>query len=305
LDTLVSQLPDGLDAAVFVVQHMSPENTGEALLARLGRNGNFRCKLAEDGERFERGGLYVAPPDHHLLVEKRTLKITRGARENRYRPAIDTTFRSAAVAHDSHLIGVLLTGMLDDGTAGLAAIQRCGGVTVVQDPDDAEYPDMPANAAKNLGVDHCLPLAQMGALLEKLVDEVPRKPKPIPRDVSAEAKIAERVLTGIQPVDQLGEETPYSCPSCGGPLWEVGGQGESPRFRCHTGHAFTTTALLSGEASKIEESLWVTVRMLEERRHLLLRMSREEKGLWGKRYYADQATRAAANIKRLREMLLA
>lgn len=151
LDSLVGQLAGGLPAALFVVQHMSPQSTGEVLLSHLSRHGGFRCKLAEDGERFQQGSLYVAPPDHHLLVGKRTLKVSRGARENRYRPAIDTTFRSAAVAHDSHLVGVLLTGMLDDGTAGLAAIQRCGGIAVVQDPDDAEYPDMPANAAATWG----------------------------------------------------------------------------------------------------------------------------------------------------------
>lgn len=113
------------------------------------------------------------------------------------------------------------------------------------------------------------------------------------------------MLTAIQPVADLGEQTPYSCPSCGGPLWEVENEDEPPRFRCHTGHAFTATALLAGEASKIEESLWVTLRMLEERRHLLLRLSHKEEGLWGKRYYADQARQAAANIKRVRQMLFA
>lgn len=303
LDVLIGQLPRGLPASLFIVQHMAAGNTGEVLLSHLERHGTFRCTLARDRERFEPGRIYIAPPGHHLLVKKRSLIITQGARENRYRPAIDPLFRSAAVAHGSHVIGVVLTGMLDDGTAGLTAIKRCGGITVVQDPKDAAYPEMPENADQNVDVDHCVPLAEMGTLLEKLVRQKPRKARPIPRDVVAEAKIAERVLTDIQPVDALGDRSPYSCPSCGGPLWEVGTQ--QARFRCHTGHSFTKSALLAGQSEKIEESLWVTLRMLEERRHLTLRMAKKEAGAWGKRYYSDQAKEAAVHIKRIREMLLA
>lgn len=304
LDVLIGQLPAGLPATLFIVQHMSPENTGEALLSRLGRHRTFRCMLGRDRERFERGCIYIAPPDHHMLVKERSLTITQGARENRYRPAVDPMFRSAAVAHGSRVIGVVLTGMLDDGTSGLTAIKRCGGVTVVQDPKDAEYPEMPENADRNLDVDHCVPLAGMGGLLVKLVNGKPRQPKRIPRDVAAEAKIAERVLTGIQPIDSLGERTPYACPACGGPLWEVPEQGK-PRFRCHTGHSFSATSLLDGGTDKLEENLWITLRMLEERLHLLLRMANKDGSGDGQRYYSTQAREANVNIKRLREMLLA
>ncbi|HEY3644355.1 MAG TPA: chemotaxis protein CheB, partial [Gammaproteobacteria bacterium] len=221
LDTLIGQWPAGLPASLFLVQHISPDNTGQALLSRLCRHHAFICGFARDRERIAPRHIYLAPADHHLLVKDGTLSLTRGARENRFRPAVDPLFRSAAVAHGPRVIGVVLTGMLDDGTAGLMAIKRCGGVTVVQDPKDAAYPGMPENALNNVDVDYCVPLAGMGRLLEGLVRAAPRKARSIPRDVRAEAEIAERVVGGIGSVEALGERTPYSCPACGGGLWQV------------------------------------------------------------------------------------
>jgi hypothetical protein len=150
LDTLIGQLPTNLPASIFIVQHLAPENDGGPLLHRLGRHRAFGCKLAKDGESFRLGRIYIAPPDNHLLVKKDRILVTKGARENRSRPGIDPLFRSAAVTHTSSVIGVLLTGMLDDGTAGLMAIKKCGGVTVVQDPKDAAYPGMPQSALNSL-----------------------------------------------------------------------------------------------------------------------------------------------------------
>jgi two-component system chemotaxis response regulator CheB len=154
LDTLIGQFPAGLPASIFIVQHMTPENTGGALLHRLSRHRAFGCKLATNGEAFKPGQIYIAPSDNHLLVKKNRVLVTKGARENRSRPGIDPLFRSAAVTHTSRVIGVVLTGMLDDGTAGLLAIQKCGGITVVQDPKDAAYPGMPQSALNNLKVDY-------------------------------------------------------------------------------------------------------------------------------------------------------
>jgi two-component system, chemotaxis family, protein-glutamate methylesterase/glutaminase len=150
LDVLIGQLPTDLPGSIFIAQHMAPENTGDALLLRLGRHRAFDCRLAMDGESFKPGRIYIAPPDNHLLVKKNKVLVTKGARENRNRPGIDPLFRSAAVTHASRVIGVILTGMLDDGTAGLIAIQKCGGVTVVQDPKDSAYPGMPQSALNNL-----------------------------------------------------------------------------------------------------------------------------------------------------------
>jgi hypothetical protein len=181
LDAVIGQLPPDLPASFFIVQHMAPENTGDALLHRLKKHKAFASKLAVDGETFKKGTIYIAPPDYHLLVKESTVLVTKGARENRYRPGIDPLFRSAAVTHGPSVVGVILTGMLDDGTAGLIAIRRCGGVTVVQDPKDATYPEMPQSAVNNLDVDHCVPAAQLGGLLETLIHRRLGKRKRIPR----------------------------------------------------------------------------------------------------------------------------
>jgi two-component system, chemotaxis family, protein-glutamate methylesterase/glutaminase len=302
LDEVMAGLPANLPASIFLVQHMAPENTGAALVERLGRHKAFGCKLAEDGESFERGKIYIAPPDSHLLVKKAKLLVTKGARENRYRPAIDPLFRSAAVAYGSRVIGVVLTGMLDDGTAGLIAIQKCGGITVVQDPRDAAYPDMPENALNNLKVDYCVAAAAVGPLLERLTHERPGKSKRVPDDLRTEAKIAERVVGEIGRVDGLGSQAPYSCPSCGGVLWEMD-DSDAQRYRCHTGHSFTSPGLLLSQSERIEETLWIALRMFEERRNLLKNMAKREKP--GKRLYAERARDAEVHIERIRAMLLA
>ena len=157
-----------------------PLTTGEPLLRRLNRHKAFQPKLAANGERFQRSRIYVAPPDSHLLVKKDKMLVTKGARENRHRPAIDPLFRSAAVAHGARVIGVVLTGMLDDGTAGLRAIKRCGGVAVVQDPRDAAYSGMPMNALNNVDVDYSVSVAEMGPLLIELVHQPQRQDQDCP-----------------------------------------------------------------------------------------------------------------------------
>jgi two-component system chemotaxis response regulator CheB len=268
LDALIGQLPTDIPASIFIVQHMSPEDTGGALLHRLSRHRVFGCKLAKDGESFEPGRIYIAPPDNHLLVKKNKVVVSKGARENRNRPGIDPLFRSAAVAYTSRVIGVVLTGMLDDGTAGLIAIKKCGGVTVVQDPKDAAYPGMPQSALNNLKVDHCVPISDMGHLLETLSHQPAGKSKLIPKDIRSEALIAERVLSDVAEVNSLGKQVPYNCPNCGGVLWEMDSP-DVPRYRCHTGHSFTLPALLESQSEKIEETLWISLRMFEERKNLL------------------------------------
>lgn len=304
LDDLIGRLPTDLRAAVFIVQHMAPENTGAALLQRLGQYKAFNCKLAEDGEAFETGKIYIAPADFHMLVKKSTVLVTKGARENRSRPGIDPLFRSAAVAHGPRVIGVVLTGMLDDGTAGLIAIKKCGGITIVQDPKDAAYPEMPQSALNNLHVDHCVPIAEMGQLLEKLVGEAPDKTKAVPTDVRTEATIAERVLSDVAQVNGLGSQVPYNCPNCGGVLWEMRHAG-TQRYRCHTGHSFTASSLLASQTEKIEETLWISLRMFEERKNLLNNMARSEHRPYGANSYRERAKEADVHIERIRSMLLA
>jgi two-component system, chemotaxis family, protein-glutamate methylesterase/glutaminase len=304
LDELIGQLPTDLPASIFIVQHMAPHNTAVALLRRLGRHKAFACKLADHGEVFKPGRIYIARPDYHLLVKETTLLVTKGARENRYRPGIDPMFRSAAVTHGPRVIGVILTGMLDDGTAGMIAIKKCGGVTVVQDPKDAAYPDMPQSVLQNVKVDHCVPISEMGRLLEELTHAQARKRFQIPRDISTEAAIAERVLSDVAEVNGLGDQVPYNCPNCGGVLWEV----DSPdvqRYRCHTGHSFTAASLLVSQSEKIEETLWISLRMFEERKNLLNNMAHRETSSQSKSSYVQRAKETEVHIERVRAMLTA
>jgi two-component system, chemotaxis family, protein-glutamate methylesterase/glutaminase len=304
LDNLIGQLPSDLPASIFIVQHMAPENTADALLHRLSRHRSFHCRMAKNGEPFEPGRIYIAPPDNHLLVKKNKLLVTKGARENRNRPAIDPLFRSAAVTHGPSVIGVVLTGMLDDGTAGLIAIKKCGGVTVVQDPKDADYPSMPQSALNNLKVDYCVPIAETGRLLEKLCHEHPGKTKLVPKDISSEAEIAERVLSDVAQVNGLGSLVPYNCPNCGGVLWEIHSH-DVKRYRCHTGHSFSVSSLLTSQSEKIEETLWVSLRMFEERKNLLNNIAQQQTKVKGKSPAAQRARETQVHIERIKAMLLA
>lgn len=307
LGRLVAQLPTTFPAPILIVQHMAADATGLMLVKVLTAKGRMPCKLAEDGDELDAGCIYIAPSDHHLFVEKGAILVTKGARENRSRPAIDPLFRSAAVAYDAGVIGVLLTGYLDDGTAGMMAIKRCGGLCIVQDPKDAAYPDMPRNALNNVNVDHIVQLDAMGALLVSLVKkpvQITRLPG-IPEDIKVEAKIAKRVLSDVRAVESLGDQVPYNCPACGGVLWKIA-KGGLLRYRCHTGHAFTSAVLLAEQTAKIEETLWVALRMFEERRNLLNTISETEggKAAGGGRSARERAKDSQIHIERIRAMLV-
>jgi len=303
LDGIIGQLPTDFPASIFIVQHMAPENTGVALMHRLGRHKAFGCKIAEDGESFRPGRIYIAPADFHMLVKKTTLLVTKGARENRFRPAIDPLFRSAAVTHGPRVIGIVLTGMLDDGTAGLMAIRKCGGVTVVQDPDDAAYPGMPQSVLNHLKVDHCVPAAKIGGLLDSLARRPAGKARAVPEEIRIEAEIAERVLSDVAQVDSLGSQAPYNCPNCGGVLWEIR-KSKMQRYRCHTGHSFTADALLVSQSERIEETLWISLRMFEERKNLLNNMAKRGGGSKIAHSYAKRADETQVHIERIRAVLL-
>jgi two-component system chemotaxis response regulator CheB len=300
---LVAQLPGTLPAAVLVVQHLAPDSNGEHLRQRLARHTGLDCYLASDGQPLEAGALYLAPPDRHLLVKEHHVLVTKGPRENHYRPAADALFRSAAVAFGPAVVGVVLTGLLHDGTAGLEFIKRCGGLAVVQDPDDAEYPSMPETAMRNVAVDHIVRLNQMGALLTNLAADIPPPGSAqIPGDLKQEAIIAERVMGSTEDVEKLGRIVPLTCPDCGGNLWEVE-HGQVLRYRCHTGHVFTGDSLLKSSQESLEETLWVAVRMMEERKNLLSSMASR-----GDTSYSVQQEERIEEIKkhinRLREFLL-
>lgn len=304
LDALIGQLPTDLAAAIFIVQHLAPHNSGEALTRRLGRHQAFHARLATDGQRFTPGRIYIAPPDTHLLLKPNTMLVRKGARENLSRPGVDPLFRSAAVAYGPRVIGLVLTGTLDDGAAGLVAIKRCGGVTIVQDPKDAAYSAMPQYALDSLDVDHCVPISDMGELLAALVTEPHGKARRIPRDIRTEAGIAERVSSDVAQVEGLGAQVPYDCPNCGGVLWEMKVP-RTRRYRCHTGHSFTAQALLVSQSEKIEEMLWISLRMFEEQKNLLKSMALTTSGRRSQTNASrQQLLKTQGYIERIRSMLL-
>jgi len=212
------------------------------------------------------------------MVEDDKILVTKGATENRWRPAIDPLFRSAAVTYSNRVIGVILTGYLDDGTTGVKTIKRCGGVCIVQDPEDAEYPEMPKNVLNQIKVDYCVPVEEMGSILSSLTSRKITGKTKVPKDILVEAEIAKRVLSDLPSVNTLGEQVPFNCPGCGGVLWQVD-KGEALRYRCHTGHAYTVATYLPSKQKKIEETMWVALRMFEERKNLLTTIAKEQGGL--------------------------
>ncbi len=301
---LVSQLPAGLPAAVLVVQHLAPTSSGEHLARRLATASPLACALATNGQPLEAGHLYLAPPDRHLLVRDGHLLVTKGPRENNFRPAVDALFRSAAAHHGAAVVGVVLTGLLHDGTAGLEQIKRAGGRAVVQDPLEAEFPSMPESALSNVAVDYVVPLAEMGALLTRLVQEPPRPAGIIPEDIKLEAAIAERIVGSTEQVARLGTPAPLTCPGCGGSLWQLN-EGQVTRFRCHTGHAFTLGALLDDSRRELEETLWVALRMMEERKNLLRNLAGQSGvAALDSESKLERIVELKRHVNRLREFLL-
>lgn len=299
---LVSQLRSDFPVPILVVQHISPDASGNALLNSLNNNGSLICEHAHDKITMKPGHIYLAPSDHHLMIdENKTLLITKGAHENRSRPAIDALFRSAAITFGTGVIAVLLTGYLNDGTSGMEAVKKCGGICIVQDPEDADYPDMPQNALNQVEVDYCMPVSQMGGLLRELVQNPLKKQRAIPNEIRIETDIAKRVLSDLPSVNALGTQVPFNCPGCGGVLWEIKSD-DALRYRCHTGHAYTAASLVAEQNMKIEETMWTALRMFEERRNLLLTISKTQKGSIAK-LSIERANTSQVHIDRIKAIL--
>ncbi|AYL95233.1 chemotaxis protein CheB [Mucilaginibacter celer] len=301
---LLQQFPVDFPAPILMVQHISGDASGDALLQALNESIELKCVHAIQDAHLENGKVYLAPSDHHLMVSKSGhVQITKGAQENRSRPAIDPLFRSAAVAFGNRVIGIILTGYLDDGTAGLIAIKRCGGTCIIQEPNDAEYPDMPQNALNQVKTIYRLPIAKMGAALMKILAAPAKKQVEIPKDIELEVKIAERVLSDLAAVNELGNQVPFNCPGCGGVLWKIK-KGSFLRYRCHTGHAYTAASLVAEQTNKIEETMWVALRMFEERRNLLTTLAKGQTGA-AARSAEERAALSQVHIDRIRAILLA
>jgi two-component system chemotaxis response regulator CheB len=266
IKSLVAGLPTDLDAAIFIVWHMAPELKG-VLPMVINRIKTIQAANAVDGEPIVNNRIYVAPPDRHLILEKGLVRVTRGPKENRFRPAVDPLFRSAAYSYGSRVIGVVLSGALDDGTAGLWTIKSRGGISVVQDPADAQVPSMPENALAGVEADYCLPASEMGQLFTKLTAEEENPPKPVDMEEDKKTRLEVRIAAQEHVPDkevlQLGKFTPYACPECHGVLSAIK-DGHIIRYRCHTGHAYSADSLLMSITEKIEDTLWSAIRGMEE-----------------------------------------
>lgn len=272
---IVKGLPEDFQASIFIVQHI-PAHSPSKLPEILSRSGHLKAINPSDGEKIESGKIYIAPPDHHLLIEKNHIIIKKGPKENRFRPSVDALFRSAAYVYGSRVIGVVLSGYLDDGTSGLWSVKRRGGISIVQNPEDAEYPYMPLSVLEYVEVDHIVPVSKIADLLIKLTkQEAPSVPKISESEMKRlelEVIISSKGDAFELGILNMGELTSLTCPECHGALISLK-EGKLVRFRCHTGHAFTSSTLLAGITKSVEEKLWEGMRGMEEATILLEKMA--------------------------------
>jgi two-component system chemotaxis response regulator CheB len=305
---LIPKLPRSFSAPICVVIHI-PAESPSLLASILGRRAQLEVAEAENGVKLQRGTVYVARPDRHLTVDAdHTLRLTRGPRENRHRPAIDPLFRSAALAYRSGTIGVILSGSLDDGTAGLLAIKRVGGIAIVQDPHDAMYAGMPQSAIENVdNLDFVVPLADVPAALEQALSK--RRLAPVPADdfelMNMEKQIAEMDEGAMETEDRPGQPSAYSCPDCGGVLWEIA-DGEYARFRCRVGHAFSPESMLGAQSEMLEEALWSALKTLEESASLARRLANAEAEhghTWMMKRFKERESEARERAEVIRKVL--
>jgi two-component system chemotaxis response regulator CheB len=315
LKTIAGGLPQDFPASVFVVLHIAPQSPG-ILDHILDRAGALPSSNAVDRERIQPGRIYVAPPDQHLIIEPNRVRLTRGPKENRFRPAIDPLFRSAAQVYGPRATGVILTGNLDDGTAGLWAIKRMGGTAIVQDPQEALAPSMPRSAMTQVKVDHCLPVAEIAPLLVRLAS-TPLEEEgtyEVPEKMDIEIKIAKEDKALDIGILKLGEPSNYACPECHGVLLQLKEE-QRVRFRCHTGHAYSVDSLLAEITEGVEDSLWSAIRAIEESVLLLRHMAKHlsENGNTSEKFLAraqeaqhraDLVRRAVLSQEQLSEAML-
>jgi two-component system chemotaxis response regulator CheB len=271
LRSLVSQLPSDLPAALFVVIHSSPDDPSQ-LPTLLNHAGTLLALHPTDGTPIRNGCIYIAPPNYHMIVRGPLVRVLKGPRENRARPAIDPLFRSAAVVYGPRAVGLLLSGTMDDGTAGLLAIKRHGGVTMVQDPKEASYSELLIHALKVVDVDYCLRIRGVARRLIALGQQPAEKGETPMSDTERSSLDAMFLdVHQMESDERQGNSSPYSCPECGGVLWEIDEEGLL-RFRCRVGHAFSPEGILAEQSQSAERALWMALKTLEERASLARRM---------------------------------
>lgn len=297
LTTLLGGLPAELPAAVLITVHTSPQ--ARSLLPQiLGRAGMLPVEHAVEGEPLLAGRVYVAPPDHHLLVGPGHMHLSRGPRENGHRPAIDPLFRSAAQYYGRSVTGVILSGGADDGSAGVVAIKNAGGATLAQTPSDALHPRMPESAIETGRVDAQLKIIEIAKFLAE-------NPTPAGSPASTADDQAHEGVMALPPDNRVGDPSPYTCPECHGTLFTVEESAEVRRYRCRIGHAYSQKSLEAEQAATVETTLWTAVRALEERAALLYDLAdrMRRRGIDGSALrmerQADEARRGAEQIRNL------
>jgi two-component system chemotaxis response regulator CheB len=305
LSDLCRALPSDLPASVFVVLHIGARHSN--LPRILSSSGALPAVHARDGEVSMPGKIYVAPPDHHMLLEEGKVRLTRGPKENHTRPAIDPLFRSAALSRGHRVIGIVLSGYLDDGTAGLGAIKRCGGIAMAQDPQEAQADSMPLSALANVDVDHC---ASVGILARRLGELTRHPAEPQPQPAPADTVIEHLASTGegsmADKLQDIGSPSTIVCPECKGVLWELHDK-KPMRFRCHTGHGYTLKSLVHEQGITAEAAVWSSVRALQDLEQVMRKLSADSQAKGdpvtarAAAIEADKASEQARSIERLIE----
>ncbi|WP_133140628.1 chemotaxis protein CheB [Legionella genomosp. 1] len=304
LKGVISNLPADFPAAVIVVKHIQPgSNLLPGLISRFSR---LPVITPQPNQPLEAGHIFVAPSDYHMTIVDGKIHLDAGPKINHARPAIDPLFCSAALYNGPATIGVVLSGMLDDGSTGLAVIKERDGVAIAQDLSEAEYPDMPENAMKNASIDYCLPANEIAVLLGGLVQRPLEK---LPNNTNAILITKECKLNKVNPREQatdlrkIAQPSPYGCPDCGGVLWKIDDSPE--RYRCRVGHAYGVDSLLNGMEESIEEALWAALRALEEKEQLAMtiadRAARENSG--NTSYFKNKAEQVQRHVKVIKKIL--
>ena len=296
---LTKRLPKELDASVFIVMHIGDQTMLPEILSRC---GNLPAVCAGHQKCYERGCVYCAPANHHLMIKDHVTVLTKGPRENGHRPSVDVLFRSAARAHRSKVVGVVLSGGRDDGSAGLYTIKARGGVAIVQDPAEAVTPNMPQNALDMVDVDFCLPVRQIADVLVQLARG---KATDVIESTADGSRIDEQATADRPTSEPPGDQIPVACPECNGPLYQVK-DGELAHFQCFVGHRFSPESLSEQHTEALERALWTAIRKLKERvvlhEQLVERKHNKGEDELLKRL-EESVTTAREDLKLLREML--
>lgn len=272
LKAIVSALTAEFGGTIFIVLHIPPDHASQLSVVLSGV-----CQVPVlaplDSDEIKSGHVYVATADHHLLLENGKVRVTLGPKENTFRPSVDALFRSAALAYGARVVGVVVSGCLDDGSSGLFAIKSLHGTAIVQQPADALYDSMPVHALDAVDADFVLPAAEIGQMLQRLSDErvESRTGKMRDKQLEVEVNIAMGCAGLMKDIMALGKPTPYTCPECHGALLEISGE-YAARFRCHTGHGFTLSHLLGAASQTNEEAIMGALRSIEEVQLLLERV---------------------------------